>query len=238
MSQYIVEHFGIGGHHCPVLGLPDPHLDIGQQITVKRHGRLVIGKRLFHRPSSKYPRPFKNPSRVFKVSLRRLFQFAAGNGVFVPEVFHHGDEPPLFGIEVAVELGADDIVELFQDEFAGLGLGELAADGREDGVGFGQARLERGLVLVQGGDFSSCRPLLLGIEIGQLGVHLPDQFQAFGLELVAAQAFELEFEGQFVGFCFQVGLGILDPFFNGLDRLVLGLQVFQLLAGGVACHSL
>ena len=47
------------------------------------------------------------------------------------------------------------------------------------------------------------------------------------------KSFKLEFEGQFVGFCFQVGLGILDAIFDGLDRLVLDLQTFQFLAGGV-----
>jgi hypothetical protein len=44
------------------------------------------------------------------------FQFTTGNGVFIPDVFHHRDEPPFFGIEVAVELVGRQIVNLFQDE--------------------------------------------------------------------------------------------------------------------------
>ena len=159
-----------------------------------------------------------------------VFQFAAGDGVFVPEIFHHGDKPPLFGIEVTVEFVADEIVELFQDKFAGLGLGELTADGRENGIGLGKARLQGRLVLVQGGDLFLVG-LVLGIKFGQLGLHLPDQLLAFGLELVTAESFELELEGQLVGLGFQVGLVLLDPILDGLDRLVLGLEVFQFLAG-------
>ncbi|MCF8143534.1 MAG: hypothetical protein K9N21_06405 [Deltaproteobacteria bacterium] len=109
----------------------------------------------------------------------------------------------------------------------------MVAYGREDGVGFGQACVQGRFVFVQGG-YLCLFSFVLWIKFGQLGLYLPDQFQAFGLGLVAAQAFELEFEGQFVGFGFQVGLGILDSIFDGLDCLVLGLQTFQLLAGGVA----
>jgi hypothetical protein len=56
-------------------------------------------------------------------------QFPAGNRVFIPEVFHHGDKPPLFGIKIAVEFVGEPIVEFFQDEFAGIGLDELRKAG-------------------------------------------------------------------------------------------------------------
>jgi hypothetical protein len=66
------KHLGIGGHHRPVLGLPDAYFDTGQQIAVAFDDRLVDVKRFFHETSFKYPSPSKNPSSVFRVSLRRL----------------------------------------------------------------------------------------------------------------------------------------------------------------------
>ena len=141
-----------------------------------------------------------------------------------------GNQPALFGIEVAVQLTVRQVVELFQDQPTGLFLGQLAAYDGENAVGFGETFFERGFVLVQGSDLFLV--VLVGaIEICQLGVHLPDQFLALCLELVATQALELELEFQFIGFGFQRSLAVFDALFNGSDGLFLRLQVLQLLAG-------
>ena len=79
----------------------------------------------------------------------------------------------------------------------GLVLGELAADAGEEGVGLGHARLQRRLVLLQGGDLLLFLFVAL-IESGELGIHLTKQLLALRLELVATEALELELEFQFV----------------------------------------
>ena len=173
----------------------------------------------------------EKPIQRFQGFASFCFQLPTRYCILVPEIFHQGDEPPFFRIEVAVEFIDHQIVELFQDEVAGILLGERSTDGCQKGVSPGQTHLYGRMVLVQSGDFFLVR-FIPGIKSSQLGLHLSDHLQAFGLELVTAQAFELKFEGQLVGFYFQGGLVLFDARFDVLDCLVLGLEIFQLLAGG------
>ena len=130
------------------------------------------------------------------------------------------DEHAFFGIEVAVEFLIGEIVELFEDERLGLGLGELAADAGEKGVGLGDARLQRRLVLLQGGDLLLLVLLAL-VEGGEPRLDLREEFLALGRELVGAEPLELELELQFVGQSLEFGLALPDALLDGGDGVFL-----------------
>ena len=83
--------------------------------------------------------PLQKPIQRLQGLSSFTFQFAAGDCVFVPEIFHHLNQSALFGIEVAVQLLMGNVIKLFQDQPTALFLGELIADGGKNAVGFGKA---------------------------------------------------------------------------------------------------
>ena len=71
----------------------------------------------------KITKPFQKSIQCHQGFGPLAFQFAARNCVFIPEILHRSDKPPFFGIEIAIEFIGHQIVNLFQDELSGLGLG-------------------------------------------------------------------------------------------------------------------
>jgi len=142
--------------------------------------KLVSG---FH---PQIPQPLQEPIQRLQGLSSFAFQFTAGDSVFIPDIFHHLNQPALFGIEVAVQLVVGEVVELFQNQTTALFLSELATDGGENAVGFSEAYFEDGFVLVQGSDLLLVG-FVAGIEVVELGVYLSYQFEALSLELVTSE---------------------------------------------------
>ncbi len=151
----------------------------------------------------------------------------------------------LGGVEVAVEFVAGEIVEFFQDEGPGFLIDKLAADLGEKGVGPGEAGFERGLVFLEGvadlcfrlgaGHRQECLCHVLSrVERGELVLDLLEELLVLGLEVIGAEAFELELEFQFIAQGFEGGLAFPDGVLQRGDGLLLGLQDFQLRSGGFA----
>jgi hypothetical protein len=66
-------------------------------------------------PSLEIPQLAEKPVQYLEGFGSLDFQSAATDGIFIPKIFDHLNEPPLLGIEVAVEFLFREIVELFQD---------------------------------------------------------------------------------------------------------------------------
>ena len=117
------------------------------------------------------------------------------DSVLLPQLLDGPHQHPLLRIEVAVQLGAGDVVDLLQDQAASVGLADLAADHLEHRIDLDKPGVQRLLVLIERGN-GLLVGLLLRVQPGETGIGLRDQRLGLGLEVVGPEALEFELELQ------------------------------------------